>query len=85
MKRPVWAMVIGILCIVFSLGGLFYSAELVAMPQLMQIQREMMSGIFKSVKTQDKNAPDFKPVQDMFDKMFGQQPPGSTPQWWYWG
>lgn len=75
MKRPVWATVIGILCIVFSLGGMFYSVELVAMPQMIQMQREMMKGMFKNMKTQDKNAPDFKPVQDIFDKMLGHQPP----------
>ena len=74
MQRPTWATVVGILGILFSLGGLLYSAETAAMPKMMEFERDMFTQMQKDMEAQKKNGQDMKPMLDMMDKFWGHQP-----------
>lgn len=52
MKRPTWATIVGVLAIIFGVFGVFGGAQEVAMPSILEMQKEMMTH-FSEGKTPD--------------------------------
>ncbi|WP_276783771.1 hypothetical protein [Thalassolituus oleivorans] len=52
MKRPTWATIVGVLAITFGIMGIFSGAKDIAMPSILEMQKEMMMS-FSNGKTPD--------------------------------
>jgi hypothetical protein len=74
MKRPTWATVVGVLGIIFGLGGLFNSAQTAAMPKIIESQHEMLVSMEKAGKTDPKDAAGFEKFKNMVETFWGKQP-----------
>lgn len=52
MKRPTWATVVGVLGIIFGCFGILGSGQNILMPQMMEMQKEMMTAFQEEIEKQ---------------------------------
>jgi hypothetical protein len=74
MKRPTWATVVGVLGIIFGLGGLFNSVQTATMSKIIESQHEMLVSMEKSGKTDPKDVAGFEKFKNMVETFWGKQP-----------
>jgi hypothetical protein len=76
MKRPTWATVVGVLGIIFGLLGLIGAAQTIIMPKMIQTQKELFSGMEKTMQTATpEQRAATEGMKKMVDSMLGQIPP----------
>ncbi|WP_444894701.1 hypothetical protein ACJJIW_11630 [Microbulbifer sp. JMSA004] len=57
MKRPTWATIIGVLAIIFGIFGVLGGAQEIAMPSILEMQKEMMAEFSKGKTPDGKDMP----------------------------
>jgi len=57
MKRPTWATIAGVLAIIFGIFGVFGGAQEMAMPSMLEMQKEMMGNLSKGKTPEGEPTP----------------------------
>lgn len=76
MKRPVWATVIGILTIIFGIFGILGGAQEIAMPSMLEMQKEMIQGMSETGEEagsdieSEGSAPDLSKMVESIEEQF---------------
>jgi hypothetical protein len=76
--RPTWATVVGIMGIIIGCFGLLGGAQFMMMPQMMDMQQEMWSGMQSSIEAQSATNSQALPPAEMFSMM---EKMWNTPDW----
>ncbi len=69
MKRPTWATVVGVLGIIFGCFGVIGAGQLMMMPKMMEMQKEMFSSMQESMEKQETTDPQQTAPKEMFKTM----------------
>ncbi len=78
MKRPTWATVVGIIGIIMGGFGILGGGQLMIMPKMMEMQKEIWSAVQESIEKQEATSPQQVPPKEMFqafEKMW------DAPEW----
>jgi hypothetical protein len=74
MKRPKWVSVVGILGVVFGCFGILGSGQMMIMPKMMEMQKNLWSSVQETMEKQGAENPKamppkaiFEAVEDMLD------------------
>jgi hypothetical protein len=78
-EKPKWPKVVGILGIIFGSLGVIGGAQLIAMPNMMEMQKGMMSNMEKAFEEDRLNRRDSAPPPKEVFKMF--KGIWETPEW----
>jgi len=57
MKRPTWATIVGVLAIIFGIIGVFGGAQEMAMPSMVEMQKQMMTSLSQGKTPDGETAP----------------------------
>ena len=66
MKRPTWATVVGIMGIIIGCFGILGGGQFMMMPKMMEMQKEVWSGMQESIEKQETTNPQQMPPKGMW-------------------
>lgn len=69
MKRPTWATVVGIVGIIIGCFGILGGLQLIMMPKMMEMQKEMLSSMQEVIEKQESKDPQQAPPEEVFKMM----------------